>query len=43
MSYEATIMAAGGNEATMAKSFVIIARDIAQRTTQEAKPLDWVK
>jgi hypothetical protein len=30
MSYEAVVAAAGGDEYTMAKSFVIIARDIAQ-------------
>lgn len=30
MSCEAEVAAAGGNEATMAKSFVIIAQDIAQ-------------
>jgi len=30
MSYEAAVAAAGGDENTMAKSFVIIARDIAQ-------------
>lgn len=30
MSYEAAVAAAEGDEATMAKSFVIIARDIAQ-------------
>ena len=30
MSYEAAVAAAGGDEYTMAKSFVIIARDIAQ-------------
>jgi hypothetical protein len=30
MSYEAAVMAAGGDEFTMAKSFVIIARDIAK-------------
>ena len=30
MSYEAAVAAAGGDEYTMAKSFVIIAWDIAQ-------------
>jgi hypothetical protein len=30
MSYEATVAAAGGDEYTMAKSFVIIAQDIAK-------------
>ena len=30
MRYEAVVAAAGGDEYTMAKSFVIIARDIAQ-------------
>jgi hypothetical protein len=30
MSYEATIAAAGGDEATMAKSFVIIAHDFIE-------------
>jgi hypothetical protein len=30
ISYEATVAAAGGDEYTMVKSFVIIARDIAQ-------------
>jgi hypothetical protein len=30
MSYEAVVAAAEGDEATMAKSFIIIARDIAQ-------------
>ena len=30
MSYEATVVAADGDKYTMAKSFVIIARDIAQ-------------
>ena len=30
MSYEAVVAAAGGDEYTMAKSFMIIARDIAQ-------------
>ena len=30
MSYEAVVAAAGGDEYTMAKSFIIIARDIAQ-------------
>jgi hypothetical protein len=30
MSYEAIVAAAGGDEFTMAKSFMIIARDIAQ-------------
>lgn len=30
MSYEAAVAAAGGDEATMEKSFIIIARDIAQ-------------
>jgi hypothetical protein len=29
MSYEAAVAAAGGDEATMAKSFVIVARGIA--------------
>ena len=30
MSYEAAVAIAGGDEYTMAKSFVIIARDIVQ-------------
>jgi hypothetical protein len=30
MSYEAVVAASGGDEYTMAKSFVIIARDITQ-------------
>jgi hypothetical protein len=38
MSYEATMAAAEEDEATMAKSFVIIARDIAQSWYSNLRP-----
>ena len=38
MSYEAEVAAAGGHEYTIAKSFIIIARDIAQRWYSNLPP-----
>ena len=38
MSYEAAVAAAGGDESTMAKSFVIILRDIAQTWYSNLRP-----
>ena len=38
MSYEVAVAAAGGHEYTMAKSFVIIARDIAQNWYNNLSP-----
>ena len=38
MSYEATVVAAGGDEATMAKSFVIVAREVARSWYSNLRP-----